>query len=89
MKKFAVWLLKCVAAFFGPACMLYSEKLFDRYFASGRQTPDEVHFVPLNNHGVYRYITEAQDQHFRIFIGLAVVWVLCLFVVIYVTKFRK
>ena len=89
MKKIAFGLLKCVAACFGPACMFYSEKLFDEYFASGKQTPDEVYLVPINNHGVYRYITEAQDQHFRIFLGLTVVWVLCLFVVIYVTKFRR
>jgi hypothetical protein len=67
MKNFIFGLLKLLAACFGPLCMLYSEKLFDKYFTSGKNNSDEIYSVILNNHGSYRYITEAQDQHIKIF----------------------
>ena len=89
MKNFIFGLLKLLAACFGPLCMLYSEKLFDKYFTSEKNNSDEIYSVILNNHGSYRYITEAQDQHIKIFLGLAVLWACCLFIAIYIIKFRK
>ena len=89
MKNFIFGLLKLLAACFGPLCMLYSEKLFDKYFALGKNNPDGIYTVMLNDHVYYRYITETQNQHINFFLGLAVLWVFCLFILIYITRFKK
>ena len=89
MRKFLIHFLKFIGALSGPACMLYAAKLFNKYSAEGKKEPDLAYSVLVNNHGAYRYITEAQDRHFHIFLGLAILWIICLFFVIYITKFRK
>lgn len=88
-KKLVFGLLKCFAACLGPVCIIYSKELFDEYFEHGAKTPHGVYVVPLDNHGVYRYITEEQNRHFEVLLGLTALWVICLFAVIYFEKFKK
>lgn len=89
MKKLLVGTLKFVAACSGPAFILYGIELFEEYFASGKQSRDDVHTVLVNSHGVYRYITESQDFNFRFFLGIGAIALLVMFAVIFVTKIRK
>jgi hypothetical protein len=88
MKKRLVGVLKFAAACFGPASGLYGIHLFEAYFALGKEARDEIYTVLINNHGVYRYITEAQDLNFRFFLGMGVLGSLAMFVAIVATKRR-
>jgi hypothetical protein len=88
MKKRLVGALKFAAACSGPASGLYGIHLFEAYFALGKEFRDEIHTVIINNHGVYRYITEAQNLNFRLFLGLGVLGSLAMFAAIIVTKRR-
>ena len=89
MQRALVRALKLLAACSGPGCILYSIHLFEKYFELGKQSSDESHTVFANNHGVFRYITEAQDKEFRFFLGTGVVLLLGLFASIIVTKIRE
>ena len=70
MKRFLIEISKLAAASAGPASIVYAINLFEEYFALGKQSPDGIYTVLVNNHGVYRYITESQDQHVNYFFGV-------------------
>jgi hypothetical protein len=89
MKKILIKSLKFLTAWSGPAFMLYSGILFERHFEFGKETATGTYTVLINNHGVFRYITEEQHLYQRLFLGLAVVWGIGLLILIYITKFRK
>lgn len=88
MKKFLVELSKFVVACSGPALTVYHIHLFKKYFANGTQSPDALHTVLLNSHGVNRYITGAQDQILSISLGVAVI-MLIVFFAMTILKIRK
>lgn len=88
MKKFLIEVFKLVAAASGPACIVYANKLSQEYFALGKQSPDGIHTVLVNNHGVYKYITESQDQHVNYLLGAGALLLPVLFALI-VLKIRK
>ncbi len=89
MQKLLLGGLKFLAACSGPALILYAIELFEEYFSLGKQTPDTIHTVLVNNHGVYRYITESQNQNFRFFLVTGVLLLLVLFAIIIITKIKK
>jgi len=45
----------------GPVAVVVHVYLFKKYFELGSLSPDGIYSVVLNNHGVNRYITEAQS----------------------------
>ena len=81
MKKLLVGTLKFVAACSGPACVVYSIDRLERYMELGMQSPDAIYTVLVHNHGLHRYITEAQDQEIRFFFVLGVLLMPVLFAI--------
>ena len=72
--------MKYVVAFFGPGCGMYAAHLFDKYSAEGTLVPDSLHTVQTNNHGVYRYVSEAQWNNFHFWLYLAVAGILLIII---------
>jgi hypothetical protein len=72
----------------GPVAVVFHVWLFKGYFESGKATPDPVHFVALDNHGVARYITEAQSRTLDASLAVAVV-LLVVFFAMLVARLRK
>jgi hypothetical protein len=88
MKRAIVGTLKLLAASSGPGSILYAIHLFEKHFELGSRSADATHTVLVNNHGALRYITEAQDNEFRVFLGVGIVLSLGMFVAVAVTKRR-
>lgn len=81
--------LKLVVASSGTVFGLYAIDRFEHYFEMGTQTPDDTHNVLVNNHGVYKYITESQNHHFHVLFGIGVMLFVVLAAAIIITKTRK
>jgi hypothetical protein len=88
MKKFLSVLIEFLLGYSGPALVVFHVFLFKHFFSLGRQAPDVIHTVILNNHGVSRYITEQQDQALDLSLIAAVIMTIVFFVMI-ILKLRK
>jgi len=51
--------VKFAVACCGPGLVVFHVYLFKHYFEAGKPSPEGLHLIALNNHGVNRYITEA------------------------------
>jgi hypothetical protein len=80
--------VKFAVACCGPGLVVFHIYLFKHYFETGKPLPEGVHLVALNNHGVDRYITEAQNQSLDLSLGAAVVMLVVFFGLI-LAKVRK
>ena len=89
MNNFLVGLAKFAAASSGPACVLYGIDRFERFFSEGKEVANETHTALINNHGVFRYITESQNQTYRFFLGLGAVLILVTAAAIFVSRRRR
>jgi hypothetical protein len=89
MKKFFVELCKTAMACTGPAAVVYHVHLFKQYFDNGATVRGGIYTVPLNNHGIERYITEAQDQTLSLSLAAAVVLLVMFFAMIILRLRRK
>ena len=87
--KNIILILKLMAISFGPLCIIFAEKLFNKYFLSGKIIPDESYHILINNHGTYRYITEHQNNNIRIAFALIAIWIFFLLTFIILLKFKK
>jgi hypothetical protein len=88
MKKFLIGLTKLAAACSGPACVLYGINRFEKFFSEGEEAANETHTALINNHGVFRYITESQNQSYHFFLGLGAVLILATAAAIFLTRNR-
>jgi hypothetical protein len=89
MKPNFLWdMLKFAVACSGPASVVFHIHLFKEYFEVGKPAPDKLHAVVLNNHGVNRYITEAQSHSLDISLAVAVGLLVAFFGMI-VARLRK
>ena len=79
---------KFATACAGPASVVFHIHLFREYFGAARPSPDSLHTVALNNHGVDRYITEAQSRNLDVSLGVAVVLLIVFFGMV-VAKLRS
>lgn len=66
----------------GPGLVVFHVYLFKHYFGAGKPSPEGAHVVALNNHGVNRYITEAQSDTLDLSLGAAVVMLIVFFGVV-------
>lgn len=89
MNKLFVGLAKLAVVSSGPASVIYSTLLFDRYFDAGMEASSATHSVEINNHGSYRYITESQDREISIYLGVGVALLVVLFAMIILEIRRK
>lgn len=89
MKRRLFVVLKFILACVGPGILLYSISLFDTYHALGANIKDTEHGVPLNNHGVVKYITESQYENFHFYLIAGVVSVAVFIGVLIVIKLRR
>lgn len=80
--------VKFAMACSGPASVLFHIHLFKEYFEVGMPSADVLHSVVLNNHGVNRYITEAQSRNLDVSLGVAVALLVVFFGMIFV-RLRK
>jgi hypothetical protein len=71
--------LKFAVACCGPGFIVFHVYLFKHYFDTGKPSPEGLHVIALNNHGVDRYITELQSQNLNFSLGTAVVMGLVFF----------
>ena len=88
MKKFLSALIKFLLVYSGPALTVHHVYLFENYFSQGAQAPDLTHTAILNNHGVYRFITEQQDRVLDLSLLVAVIMTIVFFVMI-ILKIRN
>ncbi|WP_377161146.1 hypothetical protein ACFJIX_14380 [Roseateles sp. UC29_93] len=83
MKRLFVGILKLVIAGSGPVLIWHGISLFEKYFAAWKEDPVGLHTVIANNHGVYRYITEAQNDEIRFFLKAGAALALVMFAMIF------
>lgn len=89
MRKLALVVAQFLAACSGPAFVLYAIHLFEKNFELGKPSPDATHTVLVNNHGAYRYVTEADYQRFQLFLAIGVVLVICMLLTIAYQQFKR
>lgn len=65
--------VKFALACCGPGLIVFHVYLFKNYFETGKPSPEGLHVIALNNHGVNRFITEAQSHNLDLSLGAAVV----------------
>lgn len=80
---------KLIAASSGPALIIYAISLLEKYFVLGKDAPDDIYTVVVNNHGAYKYVTEAQYREFQWILGLGVLLLLILLGVIIWGKVKE
>jgi hypothetical protein len=80
--------LKFAVACCGPGLVVFHVYLFKNYFEAGKPLPVGLHIIALNNHGVNRYITEAQSHNLDLSLGAAVVMLIVFFGLV-LAKIRK
>ena len=83
MGKFKFALACC-----GPGLVVFHVSLFKHYFEGGKLSPEGLHVVALNNHGVNRYISEAQSHNLDLSLGAALVMLVVFFGLV-VAKMRE
>lgn len=88
MRRLFIEVLKLAMAGSGPALIWHGIGLFGKYFAAGKDSPDGIFRVMANNHGVYRYITDAQDDEYRFFLKVGAALSLVMFAMI-LAKLKK
>lgn len=88
MMKFFSAITRLFLGYSGPALVVFHIFLFKHYFSQGAETPDAIHTVVLNNHGVNRYITEQQDRILDLSLLAAVIMTIVFFMMI-ILKIRR
>ncbi len=71
--------VKFAVACCGPGLVVLHVYLLRNYFEAGKPSPEGLHVILLNNHGVNRYITELQSQRLDLSLGAAAVMLLVFF----------
>lgn len=89
MKKLVLVVVKFLAACSGPVCVLYAIQIFEKNFELGKVSPDATHTVLVNNHGEYRYVTEADNHWFQTLLAIGVVLVICMLLAIAYERVKK
>ena len=77
--------VKFAVACCGPALVVFHVYLFKHYFEVAKASPEGLHVIALNNHGVNRYITEAQSDSLDLSLGAAIVMLIVFFGLILAT----
>ena len=80
---------KFAVACCGPGLVVFHVYLFKHYFEAGKPSPEGLYVIALNNHGVNRYITEAQSHNLDLSLGAALVMLVVFFGLVWANIRRK
>lgn len=73
MKKLIIYLFTVFLLISSISSFFYGIDLFETYHSKGKETPDKIHSISLNNHGSVHYVSKEQNNRINSFFYIAVI----------------